>query len=104
LLITLQLGGSGITLPRPAAELAHYVIDAYVAGDIEGAAKLQQQFSLFSDALDGFRTDRRDEGYGKLPRIACRSALSALCAGFRRASRCLASFPGHLPHWICVRP
>jgi 4-hydroxy-tetrahydrodipicolinate synthase len=47
LLITLQLGGSGITLPPPAAELAHYVIDAYTAGDTEGAAKLQQQFSLF---------------------------------------------------------
>jgi 4-hydroxy-tetrahydrodipicolinate synthase len=47
LLITLQLGGSGITLPPPAAELAYYVIAAYVAGDIGRAAKLQQQFSLF---------------------------------------------------------
>lgn len=47
LLITLQLGGSGITLPPPAAELARYVIDAYAAGNIGDAAKLQQQFSLF---------------------------------------------------------
>jgi 4-hydroxy-tetrahydrodipicolinate synthase len=47
LLITLQLGGSGITLPPPAAELAHYIIAAYVAGDTSRAAELQQQFSLF---------------------------------------------------------
>jgi 4-hydroxy-tetrahydrodipicolinate synthase len=47
LLITLQLGGSGITLPPPAAELAHYVIAAYVGGDLGRAAELQQQFSLF---------------------------------------------------------
>jgi 4-hydroxy-tetrahydrodipicolinate synthase len=47
LLITLQLGGSGITLPPPAAELARHVIAAYVAGDVGRAAELQQQFSLF---------------------------------------------------------
>jgi 4-hydroxy-tetrahydrodipicolinate synthase len=47
LLITLQLGGSGITLPPPAAELARYIIAAYVAGDRARAAELQQQFSLF---------------------------------------------------------
>jgi 4-hydroxy-tetrahydrodipicolinate synthase len=47
LLITLQLGGSGITLPPPAAELAHYIIAACVAGDTGRAAELQQQFSLF---------------------------------------------------------
>jgi 4-hydroxy-tetrahydrodipicolinate synthase len=47
LLITLQLGGSGITLPPPAAELAHYVIAAYAEGNIGHAAELQQQFSLF---------------------------------------------------------
>jgi 4-hydroxy-tetrahydrodipicolinate synthase len=33
LLITLQLGGSGITLPSPAAELARHVVDAYEAED-----------------------------------------------------------------------
>lgn len=47
LLITLQLGGSGITLPPPAAEIARLIIDAFVAGDIARAAALQQQFSLF---------------------------------------------------------
>ncbi len=47
LLITLQLGGSGITLPPPAAELARHVIAAYAGGDVGRAAELQQQFSLF---------------------------------------------------------
>jgi 4-hydroxy-tetrahydrodipicolinate synthase len=47
LLITLQLGGSGITLPPPAAELAHHIIAAYTSGDLGRAAELQQQFTLF---------------------------------------------------------
>jgi 4-hydroxy-tetrahydrodipicolinate synthase len=47
LLISLQLGGSGITLPPPAAELAQQVIDVYVAGDVVRAAELQGQFSLW---------------------------------------------------------
>lgn len=47
LLITLQLGGSGITLPPPAAMLANKVIKAFVAGDMKEAARLQLQFALF---------------------------------------------------------
>jgi 4-hydroxy-tetrahydrodipicolinate synthase len=47
LLITLELGGAGITLPPPAAELARHVIDAYVAGDRDRAAQLQLQFATF---------------------------------------------------------
>ncbi|WP_213737101.1 dihydrodipicolinate synthase family protein [Bradyrhizobium sp. dw_411] len=47
LLITLQLGGSGITLPPPAAELARHVINAYEAGDLERATQLQLQFATF---------------------------------------------------------
>jgi 4-hydroxy-tetrahydrodipicolinate synthase len=47
LLITLELGGAGITLPPPAAELARQVIDVYVAGDREKAAQLQLQFATF---------------------------------------------------------
>ena len=47
LLITLQLGGSGITLPPPAAMLANKVIKAFVAGDMQEAARLQLQFALF---------------------------------------------------------
>ena len=47
LLITLQLGGSGITLPPPAAMLANKVIKAFVVGDMQEAARLQLQFALF---------------------------------------------------------
>ncbi len=47
LLITLILGGSGATMPPPAAEIARHVIDAYVAKDYERAAELQLQFALF---------------------------------------------------------
>jgi 4-hydroxy-tetrahydrodipicolinate synthase len=47
LLITLQLGGSGITLPPPAAELARHVIDAYEVGDLDKATQLQLQFATF---------------------------------------------------------
>ncbi len=47
LLITLQLGGSGVTLPPPAAKLANEVIQAFMAGDMQEAARLQLQFALF---------------------------------------------------------
>ncbi|RDE07859.1 dihydrodipicolinate synthase family protein [Pelagibacterium lacus] len=47
LLATLLLGGSGITLPPPATRLARMVIDAFEAGDILEAARLQRQFSLW---------------------------------------------------------
>ena len=47
LLATLQLGGSGATMPPPGSEIARHVIDAFVAGDHERAAVLQLQFALF---------------------------------------------------------
>lgn len=47
LLITLMLGGSGATMPPPAAEIARHVIDAFVAKDYERAAELQLEFALF---------------------------------------------------------
>src|SRR5271154_3232669 len=47
LLATLQLGGSGATMPPPAAEIARHVIDAFTAKDHERAAALQLQFALF---------------------------------------------------------
>jgi 4-hydroxy-tetrahydrodipicolinate synthase len=47
LLATLELGGSGATMPPPAAEIARQVIDAYVAGDCRRAAQIQLQFALF---------------------------------------------------------
>jgi 4-hydroxy-tetrahydrodipicolinate synthase len=47
LLATLQLGGSGATMPPPASEIARHVIDAYLANDYQRAAALQLQFALF---------------------------------------------------------
>ena len=47
LLATLELGGSGATMPPPAAEIARQVIDAFVAGDCKRAAEIQLQFALF---------------------------------------------------------
>jgi 4-hydroxy-tetrahydrodipicolinate synthase len=47
LLPTLLLGGSGGTLPPPAAALGNKVVQAFMAGDIKEAARLQLQFALF---------------------------------------------------------
>ena len=47
LLATLELGGSGATMPPPAAEIARQVIDAFLAGDYRRAAQIQLQFALF---------------------------------------------------------
>jgi 4-hydroxy-tetrahydrodipicolinate synthase len=47
LLATLQLGGSGATMPPPGSEIARAVIDAFVAKDYERAAEVQLQFALF---------------------------------------------------------
>jgi 4-hydroxy-tetrahydrodipicolinate synthase len=47
LLATLQLGGSGATMPPPGSEIARHVIDAFLAKDYEHAAELQLQFALF---------------------------------------------------------
>ncbi len=46
-LATLQLGGSGATMPPPGSEIARHVIDAFLAKDHERAAELQLQFALF---------------------------------------------------------
>src|ERR1017187_6578424 len=47
LLATLQLGGSGATMPPPGSAIARHVIDAFEAKDHERAAELQLQFALF---------------------------------------------------------
>jgi len=47
LLATLQLGGSGATMPPPGCEIARHVINAFVAKDYERAAEIQLQFALF---------------------------------------------------------
>lgn len=47
LLATIELGGSGATMPPPASEIARHIIDAFVAKDYARAAQLQLQFALF---------------------------------------------------------
>ncbi len=47
LLATLMLGGSGATMPPPAAEIANKIVQAFTAGDYGKAAELQLQFALF---------------------------------------------------------
>jgi 4-hydroxy-tetrahydrodipicolinate synthase len=47
LLATLQLGGSGATMPPPGSEIARAVIDAFMSKDYERAAEIQLQFALF---------------------------------------------------------
>jgi 4-hydroxy-tetrahydrodipicolinate synthase len=46
-LATLSLGGSGVTLPAPAALVARKLTDAFVAGDIAEAQRLQRQFAVW---------------------------------------------------------
>jgi len=47
LLASIQLGGSGATMPPPGSEIARAIIDAFMAGDYEKAAEIQLQFALF---------------------------------------------------------
>jgi len=47
MLISLQLGGSGVTLPPPAARIARRVLEAFLVGDLDEATRLQQQFSAY---------------------------------------------------------
>lgn len=47
LLATIELGGSGATMPPPAAELANKIIQAFLRGDYKEAARMQRQFALF---------------------------------------------------------
>jgi 4-hydroxy-tetrahydrodipicolinate synthase len=47
LLATLELGGSGATMPPPGSEIARAVIDAFLAKDYKRAAEIQIQFALF---------------------------------------------------------
>ena len=47
LLSSLELGGSGATMPPPLAALGARVIAAWQAGDLAEAARVQRQFALF---------------------------------------------------------
>jgi len=47
LLATIELGGSGATMPPPGCKIADELLKAFAAGDRVRAAKLQLQFALF---------------------------------------------------------
>lgn len=47
LLISLQLGGPGATMPPPAAKIGAEVVRAYDGGDLKAAVEAQRKFSLF---------------------------------------------------------
>lgn len=46
-LATLSLGGSGVTLPAPAALIARKISEAFVAGDMAEAQRLQRQYTVW---------------------------------------------------------
>ena len=72
LLITLQLGGSGITLPPPAAYLANQVVQAFMKGDLKEATRLQLQFASYPN---------RWMGHGLTPTMKASFKLMGLSAG-----------------------
>ena len=47
LLASIQLGGSGATMPPPGAYIANAIINSFNAGEHAEAARLQRQFSLW---------------------------------------------------------
>ena len=72
LLITLQLGGSGVTLPPPAAYLANKVVQAFIKGELEEATRLQLQFASYPN---------RWMGHGLTPTMKASLKLMGLSAG-----------------------
>ena len=84
LLATLQLGGSGATMPPPGSEIARHVIDAFVAKDYERAAEIQLQFALFPAKWMHRGLGSGDEGGDEPDRHSSRRSVSALRAGVAR--------------------
>ena len=72
LLATIQLGGSGATMPPPGARIARAVIDAFLADDHQRAAELQRQFALFP---------ARWMGYGLAPALKAAMEIVGLPLG-----------------------
>jgi 4-hydroxy-tetrahydrodipicolinate synthase len=53
LLATIELGGSGATMPPPGCKIADEILKAFAAGDRVRAAELQRQFALFPAKWQG---------------------------------------------------
>lgn len=72
LLASIQLGGSGATMPPPVAYIANAVIAAFKAGNHDEAARLQRQFGLFP---------ARWMGYGLAPALKAAMEIVGLSLG-----------------------
>lgn len=72
LLASIQLGGSGATMPPPGAYIANAVIQAFNAGDHARAAELQRQFALWP---------ARWMGYGLAPALKAAMEIVGLPLG-----------------------
>jgi len=72
LLATIQLGGSGATMPPPGAYIANEIIKRFQAGDHAGAAELQCQFALWP---------ARWMGYGLTPTMKAAMEIVGLPLG-----------------------
>jgi len=72
LLASIQLGGSGATMPPPVAYIANEVIRAFNAGEHARAAELQRQFALFP---------ARWMGYGLAPALKAAMEIVGLPLG-----------------------
>ena len=72
LLASIQLGGSGATMPPPGAYIANEIIKRFQAGDHAGAAELQTQFALWP---------ARWMGYGLAPALKAAMEIVGLPLG-----------------------
>ncbi len=72
LLASIQLGGSGATMPPPGAFIANAIIKAFNAGDHAEAARLQRQFALWP---------ARWMGYGLAPALKAAMEIVGLPLG-----------------------
>lgn len=72
MLISLQLGGSGVTLPPPAARIARLILEAYQAENLAEATRLQRQFAVYP---------ARWMRYGLTPTMKASLDLLGLSAG-----------------------
>lgn len=72
LLASIQLGGSGATMPPPGAYIANEIIRRFQAGDHAGAAELQCQFALWP---------ARWMGYGLAPALKAAMEIVGLPLG-----------------------
>src|SRR6476661_5087040 len=95
LLATLQLGGSGATMPPPGSEIARAVIDAFVAKDYE-RRRNPATIRFVSFEVDAPRSGARNESRDESDRHSGRRALSAVFAAQpRRDDRDGSDAEGH---------